>query len=317
MTGQRFLFLTRHAAAALLLLFVFQGFYDATVQGCTTNPNIVTLFNSSCYATANRSRMDSGTATGFDPQTVCPAAWNAFMGAFVGKDPTDVNISSYDNYFAQLPVTPGPNEALFWSGTPMITDFVSGMNENICSSFTLASSEIINGLGVDACWCGSASGGIDYTNPCPPNATTSFWASFSCMLGNNAKGTAFWLSWGERPGGTYQPGNFFGIYEFPALQPPRVTKLVVFDVHRHGMGESCGEGSLATLENAAKSRYGTPGYTCYDIFGEAKTNNVTEQRRLAGIIVPIIRKEQQAGSSTTAQASFTAVFIFLLFAVMN
>ena len=203
-----------------------------------------------------------------------------------------MNISDYNDYYATLPITPGPNEVLFWSGTPMITDFVSTMNSKICSSFTLASSVIINGLGIDVCWCGNASGGIEYDNPCPSMPTTSFWASFSCMLGVNAKGTVFWLAWGERLNGTFQMGNFFALYEFPALVPPRVTKLVVFDVHREGMGESCGEGSLVTLENEAKSKFSEYGYVCHDIFGDAKTTNMSEQQRLAEMIVPLIRMEQ-------------------------
>ena len=87
-------------------------------------------------------------------------------------------------------------------------------------------------------------------------------------------------------------GNFFALYEFPALVPPRVTKLVVFDVHREGMGESCGEGSLVTLENEAKSKFSKYGYVCHNIFGDAKTTNMSEQQRLAEMIVPLIRMEQ-------------------------
>ena len=87
-------------------------------------------------------------------------------------------------------------------------------------------------------------------------------------------------------------GNFFALYEFPALVPPRMTKLVVFDVHREGMGESCGEGSLVTLETEAKSKFSEYGYVCHDIFGDAKTTNMSEQQRLAEMIVPLIRLEQ-------------------------
>ena len=288
---------TETFTSVLLLLFALQGF-NVFANDCFTPRNITADFNSSCYQAANFSKVNltssapNANTIGFPADTVCPEAWNNFMNAFAGKDPSTVNLSDYDGYYAVLPITPGANEVLFWSGTPMITDFVSTMNSKICSSFTLASSVIVNGLGIDVCWCGNASGGIEYDNPCPPMPTTSFWASFSCMLGVNAKGTVFWLAWGERPGGTFQMGNFFALYEFPALVAPRVTKLVVFDVHREGMGESCGEGSLVTLENEAKSKFSEKGYLCYNIFGDAKTTNMSEQQRLAEMIVPLIRMEQ-------------------------
>ena len=60
------------------------------------------------------------------------------------------------------------------------------------------------------------------------------------------------------------PG-FFAVHELPNPSPPCVSDVVVMVV-TNSTGESCGNGTVATLENEIKVRNLKLG--CYDIFGD-------------------------------------------------
>ena len=64
----------------------------------------------------------------------------------------------------------------------------------------------------------------------------------------SAQGTAFYLGYGEKSGGTFQATSFFAVHELPNLSPPCVSDVVVMVV-TNSTGESCGKGTVATLEN--------------------------------------------------------------------
>lgn len=81
--------------------------------------------------------------------------------------------------------------------------------------------------------------GIDYTSQCLCSVTTAFWAQFSTEFALAASGTVFYLSYGEKPGGTFQSSSFFATYELPNMSPPRVTEVVILNVHRKGQGTTC------------------------------------------------------------------------------
>ena len=146
--------------------------------------------------------------------------------------------------------------------------------------------------------CGSlnTSGIVCGVNACTDNPRTQFWASFSAMLGMRAEGVAFWLAWGERPNGTYQDTSFFAQYEFPYLQPPRVSRLVVLNVHSEGEGEGCGNGTLGTLETQSVRRFGACGYMCYDVIGNASIMDMEVVRN----VVDIIHMEQNSECTMTS-----------------
>ena len=202
--------------------------------------------------------------------TTCMRAWNAFLSAFNGTDPSNVTQMDYDSYYQVLPIMVARNQALFWSKTPALAKGISLTDPTICSSFTEPSAASVNGLGEYMCWCGNASmDGVDCVNVCNGKPGFQFWASFSAMLGMRAEGVAFWLALGERPNGTYQNTSFFAEYEFRYLQPPRVSRLVVLNVHNEGVGESCGNGTLGTLETLSVERFGASGYVCHDVIGNA------------------------------------------------
>ena len=225
----------------------------------------------------------------------CTSAWDAFLAAFENKAPSAVMQMDYNGYYQVLPIMVARNQALFWSGTGSLAEGISLMDPTICSSFTEPSAASVNGLGADVTWCGNETmPGVDCVNPCDGNPGTQFWASFSDLLGMRAEGVVFWLAWGERPGGTYKDTSFFALYEFPALEFPRVSKLVVLDVHQEGVGESCGNGSLGTLEAMSVDKFGASGYTCYDVIGNASIMDM----EVVMEIVDIIHMEQNCECSS-------------------
>ena len=198
----------------------------------------------------------------------------------------------YDDYFNILKVTSADNSVLFWSAVKDLVEEISTTaSADVTSSFTVPASVVINKMALQgvSCWCGNDSG-IDYTNPCPSTPYLSFFGQFSCLLAESANGVTFWVGYGERKNGTYQPGTFFSEYEFPKLMSPEVTKLVVIDIHRLDMGESCGNGTLAQLQNEAVDKFGENGFSCYDVCGDPFDQQ--EIPDLATKSLEIIRDEQ-------------------------
>ena len=80
----------------------------------------------------------------------------------------------------------------------------------------------------------------------------------------SARGTAFFLGYGEKRNGTFQNSSFFSQYELPNLNPPRVTEVVVMVVTNR-TGESCGKGTLVKLQERIRAQ--NLKFSCYDIFG--------------------------------------------------
>ena len=261
----------------VVLSFLLVAQIGLSQENCTSPCDLEARYLKSCR--------DNATVN----STTCMRAWNAFLSAFSGKDPENVTQMDYDNYYGVLPIMVARNQALFWSGTYPLAEGISRMDPTICSSFTEPSAASVNGLGPDVCWCGNAStNGVDCVNVCNGNPGFQFWASFSAMLGMRAEGVAFWLASGERPNGTYQNTSFFAEYEFRNLQPPRVSRLVVLNVHNEGVGESCGNGTLATLETLSVERFNASGYVCHDVIGNASFMDM----EVVMEIVDIIHMEQ-------------------------
>ncbi len=78
--------------------------------------------------------------------------------------------------------------------------------------------------------------GIDYVNPCLCDVTSNFWSQFSIEFALAAEGTIFYLTNGNRDSGAFSSTSFFAIHEIPNLESPRVTGVVVLDIHTKGEG---------------------------------------------------------------------------------
>jgi hypothetical protein len=104
--------------------------------------------------------------------------------------------------------------------------------------------------------------------------TSAFWARFSVRFALSAQETTFFLGYGEKRGGTFQSSSFFSQHELPNLDPPRVTEVVVMVV-TNGTGESCGTGTVVTLQERIMARNLT--FSCYDIFGNPTMTSQVEE----------------------------------------
>lgn len=230
--------------------------------------------------------------------TRCQTLWEKFSNAFGYKDPNTVTGDDYDEYFSALMVVSAPSTNVFWSSVINVVRELS-KSPSISSSFNQESSSIINTMITDdnvQCWCGNDTSLLDTSNPCPmPGPTTVFWQKFSCLFGESASGTSFWLGYGDKQGGAYQSNSFFANYEFPKMTPDRVSRLVAIDMYdcNNNTGEKCGEGTLAELQNQAVEKYGNiTGYRCYKLCGNPQDDK--QASSLANFALNIIREEQQS-----------------------
>ena len=273
-------------AIFVVLSFLLVAQIGLSLKNCTPPCDLEDRYLESCE---NNATVNS---------TTCTRAWNAFLSAFSRQDPENVTQMDYNGYYRVLPIMVARNQALFWSGTRALAEGISSsMNRTICSSFTEPSAASVNGLGPDVCWCGNTStDGVDCVNVCNGEPETRFWESFSAMLGMRAEGVAFWLASGERDNITYRNTSFFAVYEFPYLQPPRVSRLVVLNVHNEGVGENCGEGTLVTLQTRSEDMFGASGYMCYDVIGSASVMDMDVVMK----VVDIIRMEQSCECTCAA-----------------
>ena len=109
----------------------------------------------------------------------------------------------------------------------------------------------------------------------------------------SAVGTTFYLGYGERPGGTFRETSFFSLNELPNLSPPRVSEMVVLIV-TNSTGESCGKGTLVTLEKKIKAR--NLKFSCYDIFGDP--TDASQVQQLSVCASKIVTAEQKGKLSS-------------------
>lgn len=75
--------------------------------------------------------------------------------------------------------------------------------------------------------------------------------------------------------------------EIPNLNASTVDGVVPLVVHGSNPGESCGEGSLVTLQNGLRDR-GIEDFVCYDIYGDP-----LDPRQLVDCAVGIITAIQK------------------------
>ena len=141
-------------------------------------------------------------------------------------------------------------------------------------------------LGKNECWCGyTNTSGVDCENECNGVPSTQFWVSFSTMLGQRAEGVGSfgWLGENDRTAHTKILASLQWT-SFLALEYPRVSRLVTLNVHNRGEGESCGEGTLRILEALSEAEFGTSGYMCYDVYGNASFMDMAVVRNIVNII---------------------------------
>lgn len=56
------------------------------------------------------------------------------------------------------------------------------------------------------------------------------------MFAHAARGTIFYLTNAEKPGGAFDTDSFFSLHVIPKLKPTYVQRVAVLSVHREGVG---------------------------------------------------------------------------------
>ena len=253
---------------------------------CFTSPRLEEIFIRACDKTLN----DAGR---------CSFAWSAFNFAFRYKDPKTVTKDDYNLFFNILPVESPLYSAVFWSGVRNVVDEISS-HPKISSSANRVSSSIINTMATDdnvMCWCGNETEILDTVNACPITPVVAFWQAFSTYFAESGIGIVYWIVDGNREGSAYRNATLFADHEFPNLIYPKVYKLVVLVIRECNQTviEGCGEGTLISLEEEAKKRYGVnKGYRCENICGNSSDELQTSS--LAHHCLQIIKEEQSGGN---------------------
>ena len=124
--------------------------------------------------------------------------------------------------------------------------------------------------------------GIVHLNLSMPSGR-SFQFSLQLLL---LEGAVYWLTLGNA-GMAYRNNSFWATAELPNLMPPRVSEIVVLDVHEMQVGEACGEGSLVTLDEILDMR--GFNHSCYNVYGDP----MTEPSALSNCTLLIIAAIQQ------------------------
>ena len=256
-----------------IMYFVGTTFTPAYSSTCFVSEELRTLFHTSC--------------TNFSiSATLCSSALSAFLEAFEDKDPNTVMEVDFQPYLEVLPFQAlQPNTLLLWSGTGMLVEIVSMMSfsgSSVTSTKNIPTAAIIDSLNL--CWCNTKS-----KSECSDNVSTTFWALISQKISMEATGIVFLLINGENPHGAYSTTTFFSKYELSNLEPPRVSKLVVLNVHRDSEGEACDTDSLSTLDRALDAQNLT--HSCFDLRGNLNTPN--DLKRIASCSLQVIEAHQQ------------------------
>lgn len=194
----------------------------------------------------------------------CEQMWEAFYNGFIGKQPCEVTMDSY-NQFVALASHPLPKDkGIFWSGTNALVHKYSGAR--LLTLEDSLAGYIANNLN----WCPIAGNpDLDYTScpgysECDNNAVKSFWMMASKSFAQNVRGVVRVMLNGSREGGAFYSGSIFGTIELPNLPKDNVSEihLWIIDTLNGPDRESCGVGSVAHLEARLKE-HGFK-YSCYD-----------------------------------------------------
>nr|3ZWM_A Chain A, ADP-RIBOSYL CYLCASE [Aplysia californica]3ZWM_B Chain B, ADP-RIBOSYL CYLCASE [Aplysia californica]3ZWM_C Chain C, ADP-RIBOSYL CYLCASE [Aplysia californica]3ZWM_D Chain D, ADP-RIBOSYL CYLCASE [Aplysia californica]3ZWM_E Chain E, ADP-RIBOSYL CYLCASE [Aplysia californica]3ZWM_F Chain F, ADP-RIBOSYL CYLCASE [Aplysia californica]3ZWM_G Chain G, ADP-RIBOSYL CYLCASE [Aplysia californica]3ZWM_H Chain H, ADP-RIBOSYL CYLCASE [Aplysia californica]3ZWN_A Chain A, ADP-RIBOSYL CYCLASE [Aplysi len=189
----------------------------------------------------------------------CSALWKDFFKAFSFKNPCDLDLGSYKDFFTSAQQQLPKNKVMFWSGVyDEAHDYANTGRKYITLEDTLPG-YMLNSL----VWCGQrANPGFNEKvcpdfKTCPVQARESFWGMASSSYAHSAEGEVTYMVDGSNPKvPAYRPDSFFGKYELPNLTN-KVTRVKVIVLHRLGekIIEKCGAGSLLDLEKLVKAKH--------------------------------------------------------------
>ncbi|XP_065832553.1 ADP-ribosyl cyclase/cyclic ADP-ribose hydrolase-like isoform X3 [Oscarella lobularis] len=235
---------------------------------------LLLLSGANCQTTPAIQRIFLGRCSYFKqfglnkPNIDCTKAYNVFLSAFAFKDPCNITMAAYDEYFNLTKQVLPRDKTLLWSGTEQLKSMYCFQGANCYANDQFLASYIPNKMS----WCGSKTdpSGMNFTGcrtydptTCPNHVTHSFWAAASAQIASGSTGLVQLLLNGTRTtGSAYSRTSFFGLYELPNLDPKKVNPLGALVALTPGkpVKENCNNGSLTLLRTDATAK--GLNYTC-------------------------------------------------------
>ncbi|XP_006884600.1 PREDICTED: ADP-ribosyl cyclase 2 [Elephantulus edwardii] len=225
-----------------------QGGQGARWSGEGTNPHLESIFLGRC----------SDYTSLLSPELRdknCTAIWEAFR-VVLDKDPCAVVPSDYDRFIDLSWHAIPKDKSLFWENNHLL---VTSYSENARRFMPLC--DVLYGrVGDFLSWCRQTNGSEPDYQSCPTSAdcennpVDSYWKRASIQYSKDSSGVIYVMLNGSDPNGAYPLQGFFADYEIPYFQKDNVTRFEVWVMHEIGgpKVESCGEGSVKTLEERLK-----------------------------------------------------------------
>ncbi|XP_035271157.1 ADP-ribosyl cyclase/cyclic ADP-ribose hydrolase 1-like [Anguilla rostrata] len=196
-------------------------------------------------------------------ENTCEEMWDAFSGAYVGKDPCDVPMEAYDPLIHAVSEKAACNRMLFWSKTK---DIVHQLTEAKHCLLTLE--DTLLGFVMDGLtWCGKNGSKETFTTGCPGwmecerNPVRSFWNRASAAFAESACGevTAMLNGSINTP---FNTNSIFGSIEVKKFSSPKMRALNVILVTRGNDTTNCENDSLQSLQGTLDPNL---KYTCKEV----------------------------------------------------
>ncbi|KAL4635404.1 ADP-ribosyl cyclase/cyclic ADP-ribose hydrolase 1-like [Arapaima gigas] len=182
---------------------------------------------------------------------ICQTLWDAFTGAFVGRDQCEVPLEAYDQLVHSVPQKDHCHRTLFWSKTKhVVHQFTQGTKCLVTLEDTLLGF-VMDGL----TWCGRNGSRKTFTTGCPRwtqcplNPVRSFWGRVSAAFAASACGNATVMLNGSLAT-PFDPNSTFGSIEVKNFNSSRMTGLAVVLVASESDSATCENSSLQNLQKA-------------------------------------------------------------------
>ncbi|XP_031292932.1 ADP-ribosyl cyclase/cyclic ADP-ribose hydrolase 2 isoform X1 [Camelus dromedarius] len=248
----------------LLLLPRAAGAGAARWSGQGTVPHLQSIFLGRC---AEYSALGSPELRDKN----CTAIWEAFK-VVLDKNPCSVVPSDYDLFLNLSWHSIPRDKSLFWENNHLL---VTSYAEN-GRRFMPLCNVLYGRVGDFLSWCRQENtSGLDYQScptaeDCENNPVDSYWKRASVQYAKDSSGVIYVMLNGSEPRGAYPVKGFFADFEIPHLQKDKITRIEIWVMHDIGgpIIESCGEGSVKTLEERLE-RLGFQ-YSCINDYQSVK-----------------------------------------------
>ncbi|OCT99367.1 bone marrow stromal cell antigen 1 L homeolog isoform X1 [Xenopus laevis] len=228
-------------------------------NGKGTTPNLQSIVLGRCYDYIE-------TVNPLVGKKNCSEIWEAFLKAFVGKDPCTLLPEHYE-LFINLTLHDIPaSKALFWENNKQLVHRYSDKTSRYMPLGDTLAGWIADNLD----WCGALGNpGLEYsscptTAECENNPQEAFWRIASVTYAKHSSGEIKIMLNGSTPGGAFPVPSFLADYEIPNFQRGQVSNIsiLVMDEMDGPDIDSCGKNSIAVLEGILASR--NFSFKCYD-----------------------------------------------------